>query len=165
MPALGAAPVAVAVSWVPWEMKVSLPLEAGAAPVSGADVKPNAARGALAAPDWLRVTLVPWGLPAAALQKSVAEYNASLTGKDERAPMRSGPYYALGPAISWIVFSEGGLKVDTKLRALDRTGKPIPGLYAAGSAGQGGVILEGHGHHLGWGFTSGRLAGANAARE
>ena len=72
---------------------------------------------------------------------------------------------ALGPAISWIVFSEGGLKVDTKLRALDRTGKPIPGLYAAGSAGQGGVILEGHGHHLGWGFTSGRLAGANAARE
>ena len=38
-------------------------------------------------------------------------------------------------------------------------------LYAAGSAGQGGVLLEGHGHHLGWAFTSGRLAGAHAARE
>ena len=40
---------------------------------------------------------------------------------------------------------------------------PIPGLYAAGSTGQGGLLLEGHGHHLGWGFTSGRIAGRHAA--
>jgi succinate dehydrogenase/fumarate reductase flavoprotein subunit len=39
----------------------------------------------------------------------------------------------------------------------------IPGLFAAGSAGQGGLLLEGHGHHLGWAFTSGRLAGRHAA--
>jgi hypothetical protein len=39
----------------------------------------------------------------------------------------------------------------------------IPGLYAAGSNGQGGVLLEGHGHHLGWAFISGRIAGRNAA--
>jgi hypothetical protein len=27
----------------------------------------------------------------------------------------------------------------------------------------GGALLEGHGHHLGWAFTSGRLAGREAA--
>eukprot|EP01035_Chromulina_nebulosa_P001184 gene1184-1594_t len=74
-----------------------------------------------------------------------------------------GPFVALGPARSWIVFSEGGLRIDTDFRVLDRGGVAIPGLYAAGSAGQGGVLLEGHGHHLAWAFTSGRLAGRNAA--
>ncbi len=105
------------------------------------------------------------GLPAAALRNSVADFNASLTPGEERQPMKQGPFYALGPVLSWIVFSEGGLKVDTRLRALDADGQPIPGLYAAGSAGQGGVVLEGHGHHLGWAFTSGRLAGRHAAHE
>ncbi len=41
----------------------------------------------------------------------------------------------------------------------------LPGLYGAGSSGQGGLLLEGHGHHLGWAFTSGRIAGRNAAYE
>ena len=41
--------------------------------------------------------------------------------------------------------------------------KPIAGLYAAGSTGQGGLLLKGHGHHLGWAFASGRRAGRNAA--
>ena len=27
----------------------------------------------------------------------------------------------------------------------------------------GGLILEGHGHHLGWAFVSGRIAGRHAA--
>jgi fumarate reductase flavoprotein subunit len=61
------------------------------------------------------------------------------------------------------VFSEGGLKIDSQFRVMSREGRPIPGLFAAGSAGQGGLLLEGHGHHLGWAFTSGRLAGRNAA--
>lgn len=105
------------------------------------------------------------GVPAAALARAVAAHNASVKPGDERAPMKEGPYYALGPVISWIVFSEGGLKVDSKHRVTHRDGHPIPGLYAAGSAGQGGVLLEGHGHHLGWAFTSGRLAGRNAAHD
>jgi fumarate reductase flavoprotein subunit len=37
-------------------------------------------------------------------------------------------------------------------------------LFAAGSTGQGGLLLEGHGHHLGWAFISGRIAGRNAAQ-
>ncbi|MBT4670625.1 MAG: FAD-dependent oxidoreductase [Rhodospirillaceae bacterium] len=105
------------------------------------------------------------GVPSNALAGSVDAFHASRTAGDDRAAMMQPPFYALGPVQSWIVFSEGGLKVDENLRVLHRDGGPIPGLYAAGSAGQGGVLLEGHGHHLGWAFTSGRLAGANAVRD
>jgi succinate dehydrogenase/fumarate reductase flavoprotein subunit len=77
--------------------------------------------------------------------------------------LKKPPFYAIGPAKSWIVFSEGGLRVNENLQVLNKAGEPIEGLYAAGSAGQGGLLLEGHGHHLGWAFTSGRLAGRHAA--
>ena len=90
--------------------------------------------------------------------------NAARSASTGRGPVLStGPFYALGPAISWIVFSEGGLKIDKDFRVLNQQNEPIEGLYAAGSAGQGGVLLEGHGHHLAWAFTSGRLAGRKAA--
>jgi fumarate reductase flavoprotein subunit len=104
------------------------------------------------------------GVPADALARAVHEHNAGLAGAaGERRPIERGPFHALGPAKAWIVFSEGGLAIDTGFRVTDAARKPIPGLYAAGSAGQGGVLLEGHGHHLAWAFTSGRLAGRNAA--
>ena len=50
-----------------------------------------------------------------------------------------------------------------QLEVIGADGAPIPGLYAAGSTGQGGLLLYGHGHHLGWAFVSGRIAGRNAA--
>ena len=56
-----------------------------------------------------------------------------------------------------------GLAVNTRLEVLDDNGQPIPGLYAAGNAGQGGFSVTGHGHGLGWAFTTGRLAARNAA--
>jgi fumarate reductase flavoprotein subunit len=43
--------------------------------------------------------------------------------------------------------------------------RPLAGLYAAGSTGQGGLLLKGHGHHLAWAFVSGRRAGQFAAQE
>ena len=75
------------------------------------------------------------------------------------------PFVALGPVKSYIIFTDGGLAVNKKLQVLGSDNQPIPGLYAAGAAGQGGVLLKGHGHHLGWAFTSGRVAGRNAALE
>ena len=63
------------------------------------------------------------------------------------------------------VHAEGGLAVDHEHRVLGAGDQPIPGLYAAGSTGQGGLLLKGHGHHLAWAFASGRRAGQNAARE
>ncbi|MND06365.1 hypothetical protein D3C83_276970 [compost metagenome] len=50
-----------------------------------------------------------------------------------------------------------------RLEVVRADGTVIPGLYAAGATGQGGLLLEGHGHHLGWAFISGRIAGRNAA--
>ena len=51
----------------------------------------------------------------------------------------------------------------SRMEVLDERGSVIRGLYAAGSTGQGGVLLEAHGTHLCWAFTSGRIAGRNAA--
>jgi succinate dehydrogenase/fumarate reductase flavoprotein subunit len=96
-----------------------------------------------------------------ALEATVREYNGKLA--NGLPAIDRPPYYALGPVKSWIVFTDGGARINTNFEVLDRNGRPIPGLYAAGSAGQGGVLLEGHGHHLGWAFTSGRLAGRKAA--
>jgi succinate dehydrogenase/fumarate reductase flavoprotein subunit len=73
------------------------------------------------------------------------------------------PYIAMGPVQSYINFTDGGVAIDDQLRVLGAGDQVIEGLYAAGNAGMGGVLLEGHGHHLGWAFTSGRLAGRAAA--
>lgn len=104
------------------------------------------------------------GIPAGPLEAAVQKANAerSTAAGADRPPLK-GPFYALGPAKSWIVFNEGGLRVDERMRVIDKVGRPVAGLYAGGSCGQGGVILEGHGHHLGWAFTSGRIAGREAA--
>ncbi len=92
------------------------------------------------------------GLPAAALEATA-----------EAMGFRRGPYLLLGPIQAVTVLADGGLAVNDRLEALDTKGEPIPGLYAAGSAGQGGLLLKGHGHHLAWAFVSGRLAGLSAA--
>jgi succinate dehydrogenase/fumarate reductase flavoprotein subunit len=101
-------------------------------------------------------------VPAAALEETVHKYNASA---GNRPQFGGGPYIALGPVRSVFVHSEGGLAVDREHRVLGEGDQPIPGLYAAGSTGQGGLLLKGHGHHLAWAFTSGRRAGRNAARD
>jgi fumarate reductase flavoprotein subunit len=75
-----------------------------------------------------------------------------------------GPYIALGPVRAVFVHAEGGLMVDLQHRVLDAQDRPITGLYAAGSTGQGGLLLKGHGHHLAWAFVSGRRAGSIAAQ-
>jgi succinate dehydrogenase/fumarate reductase flavoprotein subunit len=100
-------------------------------------------------------------VPADALAATLERCNAGDRG--ERPPLARMPYYALGPVKSYVVFTDGGLKVSAQLEVLRTDGSAIRGLYAAGSAGQGGLLLEGHGHHLGWAFISGRIAGRNAA--
>jgi succinate dehydrogenase/fumarate reductase flavoprotein subunit len=81
------------------------------------------------------------------------------------AELAEPPFIALGPVRSVFVHAEGGLAVDAEHRVLDAHGRPIAGLYAAGSTGQGGLLLKGHGHHLAWAFVSGRRAGRFAASQ
>jgi len=101
------------------------------------------------------------GAPADKLSETVTESNAALP--TSRKPLIRAPFHALGPVKSWIGITEGGLRITPQFEVLHRNGSVIPGLFAAGGNGQGGIILEGHGHHLGWAFTSGRLAGRQAA--
>jgi succinate dehydrogenase/fumarate reductase flavoprotein subunit len=104
------------------------------------------------------------GVSAAALTNTLSSYNATERRQDgERPALTEGPFYALGPVKSYVVFTDGGLKVSERMEVLKGNGDRITGLFAAGSAGQGGLLLEGHGHHLGWAFISGKIAGRNAA--
>jgi succinate dehydrogenase/fumarate reductase flavoprotein subunit len=100
------------------------------------------------------------GMAPEAIGKTVSRYNE---GAGNRPIFGAGPYVALGPVRAVFVHAEGGLAVDHKHRVLGKNDVPIAGLYAAGSTGQGGLLLKGHGHHLAWAFVSGRRAGRNAA--
>ena len=101
------------------------------------------------------------GVSSEKLERTLAQYNAA---RETRPAIDQGPYYALGPVKSYVVFTDGGLKVSEKLEVQRADGSVIDGLFAAGSTGQGGLLLEGHGHHLGWAFISGRIAGRNTAQ-
>ncbi|WP_425357478.1 FAD-dependent oxidoreductase [Leadbettera azotonutricia] len=83
----------------------------------------------------------------------------------------SGPYYAFLGA-PYCYSTTGGLDVNTSLQVL-RSGStaPIPGLYASGTDCLGVLLTEKKayvtygGLAQGWAFTSGKLAGASAARS
>jgi fumarate reductase flavoprotein subunit len=86
---------------------------------------------------------------------------ANLDRSDE-SKLSSGPFYALGPLKTWVLVAPVGLSVNTKFEVLTNEGDVIPGLYAVGHTGMAGFTMTGHGHGLGWAFTSGRLAAGNA---
>ena len=77
-------------------------------------------------------------------------------------PPEAGPWLALGPVLPMLTTTEGSASVDAQCRVLNQEGEPIAGLYGAGCIGQGGLLLRGHGLHLAWTFTSGRIAGEQA---
>ena len=105
------------------------------------------------------------GVDPVALQETIDAYNQQLSlgqlsnRSDTIRPLAGPRFCALGPIESRIVMTDGGLKVNTQHQVLRKDGSVVKGLYAVGSVGQGGLLLEGHGHHLGWAFTSGRRAG------
>lgn len=96
---------------------------------------------------------------AAKLGMDEAAFVRSCTEPAARPALGQGPFVALGPVRSLFVHNEGGLAVDAEHRVLGAGDRPIPGLWAVGSVGQGGLLLGGHGHHLAWAFSSGRRAG------
>ncbi|MCW5620417.1 MAG: FAD-binding protein, partial [Burkholderiales bacterium] len=98
-------------------------------------------------------------MDAAALHEAFSSSSTAGGGR-----LAQPPFIALGPVRPVFVHNEGGLAVDLQHRVLGADGLPIPGLYAAGATGQGGLLLKGHGHHLAWAFVSGRRAGRFAAQ-
>jgi fumarate reductase flavoprotein subunit len=112
------------------------------------------------------------GIAPATLRSTIDGWNTDVSaGTDTKFGrehlgdgVRSGPFYALGPMNAFITLADGGLAVDTQLRVTTEGRQPIPGLWAAGSTGQGGLQLLNHGLHIGWAMVSGRLAGRHAAQ-
>ena len=62
------------------------------------------------------------------------------------------------------ILTEGGAAINQRLQVLDREGHAIEGLFAVGQNGLGGQVLWGHGLHIAWALTSGRLAGQELGR-
>jgi len=74
-------------------------------------------------------------------------------------PESQGPWLLLGPLKAYFTTTEGGTNINQKFQVLNEQEQVIPGLYAVGQNGLGGMILWGHGLHIAWAMTSGRLAG------
>jgi fumarate reductase flavoprotein subunit len=116
-------------------------------------------------------------VPAHTFGLTVARYNKlAREGKDldfgkhhdRLTTCDKPPFYACKMEARYMVIL-GGLKVNTRLQVLDRSGNAIPGLYAAGNVSGsffGNVYpttVPGLTHSRAW--TFGRLAGLNAAAE
>lgn len=100
------------------------------------------------------------GMDAAHLGAAVERHNRTAVD----GGIGDAPLFGLGPVRPLMMVAEGSLPVTTELAVIDAQGRPIPHLFAAGSVGQGGMLLPAHGQHLAWAFTSGRIAGTSAAR-
>ncbi|MBN1417961.1 MAG: FAD-dependent oxidoreductase [Planctomycetes bacterium] len=111
------------------------------------------------------------GLDEAAVRETVQAYNKSLSegsaegsaggsaGESGRTPLSGSRWVLLGPVKAYFTTTEGGAAVDREMQVLDPDDRPIPGLFAVGQNGLGGMVLFGHGLHIAWALTSGRLAG------
>jgi succinate dehydrogenase/fumarate reductase flavoprotein subunit len=130
------------------------------------------------------------GIDAHALEATVAQFNAGAAegrdpdfGKGSRAynryqgdalhgpnpcvaPIKDGPFYAIKLVIGDLG-TYAGIRTDEHARALDASGAPIPGLYAAGNdmASIMGGNYPGAGITLGPALTFGYIAGKHLAGD
>jgi hypothetical protein len=112
-------------------------------------------------------------LPPAEVQRTVDGYNAFAAGRqsdpcgriDRPASLVGNRWVLLGPVKAYFTTTEGGAAIDQQMQVLDGNGQPIPGLYAVGQNGLGGMVLWGHGLHIAWAITSGRLLGTRLGQR
>jgi len=118
------------------------------------------------------------GLPQGALERTLAEYNRDAAeGEDTRfhkqppwlKPLDQAPFAAFDISFDRSIYhyiTLGGIETDARARALDPSGKPIAGLYAAGAC-TAHIPRNGKeyasGLSLGPGSFFGRVAGREAA--
>ncbi|MDP7014603.1 MAG: FAD-dependent oxidoreductase [Pirellulaceae bacterium] len=102
---------------------------------------------------------------AAARELPIDELKKTIQSQRGGAEFDANDGMLLGPVKAYFTTTEGGAAVNRRLQVLDDCGEPIRGLYAAGQTGSGGMVLFGHGLHIAWALTSGRLAGKQAAAE
>ncbi len=112
-------------------------------------------------------------LPVDAVEKALEDFGQYASGEmldtfgrtGDTHPLVGDQWLLLGPAKAYFTTTEGSPAVDLDLRVLGGDGQPIPGLYAVGQNGLGGQVLWGHGLHIAWAITSGRLVGKALAED
>lgn len=125
------------------------------------------------------------GLDPGALERTVREFNDSIQEGEFNPAIKDGlrtegitppksnwavpldtPPYLAFPVTCGITFTFGGLRIDQGARVLDRQGRPIPGLYAAGEL-VGGLFYHNYpgGSGLMSGAVFGRRAGSSAGEH
>lgn len=137
------------------------------------EIKNGLRFGRMACGESLEELAKAMGAEADVMENTVKAHNAFLRGEisDEFGkdfsksfiPLDKGPYYAISQWPS-VHYTMGGLRIDTSARVLNKEGKPIPGLYAAGEVcgGVHGANRMG-GNALAECVVFGRIAGASAA--
>lgn len=125
------------------------------------------------------------GVPGPALTETVRRYNAMVAagadtdfgrgdeaydrafsrGKPPLVPIDTPPFHAAAFGLSDLG-TKGGLRTDSHARVLDKTGEPIPGLYAAGNtmAAVSGTTYPGGGNPIGASMLFSHLAALDMAR-
>ncbi|MGD0704450.1 MAG: FAD-dependent oxidoreductase [Trebonia sp.] len=116
-----------------------------------------------------------FALPAEHLEVTVERYNAAVAAgedfdylKDPKflQPIATPPFYAAEIRPATVGFTACGLRIDRDAQVIGESGRPIPGLFAAGESA-GGVVgprYVGSGNSYANCVTFGRVAGASAAR-
>lgn len=110
------------------------------------------------------------GGPGSGFLDTLREYNTAAAAgaaaqlriprRAKANPVTTPPFYALA-VTPGITFTLGGIRIDPDARVLDRAGRPIAGLYAAG-ADAGGIHNEQYAGGLCLGLVFGRRAARGA---
>jgi succinate dehydrogenase/fumarate reductase flavoprotein subunit len=118
----------------------------------------------------LAEAMQPHGLHAPGLLATLAAYNDAVAAgaaaylpvprRQLANPVTNPPFYALG-VTPGVTFTLGGLPINENAQVLDRSGSPLPGLYAAG-ADAGGIHNEQYAGGLCLGLVFGRRAAHHA---
>jgi fumarate reductase flavoprotein subunit len=120
----------------------------------------------------LKDLAVAVGMPADALETTITTYNTAFDTKNDAEfkrpdmprPIKTPKFYAIGvqPGIHYTM---GGLKINSRAQVIDKGGKPISGLFAAGEV-TGGVHGANRlgGNSISETITFGRIAGENAGK-
>ncbi|MBM4407658.1 MAG: FAD-dependent oxidoreductase [Chloroflexi bacterium] len=115
--------------------------------------------------------MAAWGVSRRGLLATLTEFTEAVEsgrGAELRIPRAGSPFGLVEPPFralavrAGITFTLGGIDVDPDQRVLDRGGRPIRGLWAAG-ADAGGTYRSGYMGGLVLGLVQGRAAGAAAA--
>ena len=115
--------------------------------------------------------MAAWGVSRRGLLATLTEFTEAVEsgrGAELRIPRTGSPFGLVEPPFralavrAGITFTLGGIDADAEQHVIDRAGRPIAGLFAAG-ADAGGTYRSGYMGGLVLGLVQGRIAGAGAA--